>query len=444
MLGDYLADDGIHHVRGQVDLSTLTWNINSFPNQNNTLCLSGSYNQSKSKQGQKSLLCNRFKEQIQYSVDNEGIDCYTNGYGFTLRILKSRLSEQTAIGVNTWLQANLSIVEFELEEEIIVPYTSAQQRVYNEIKNAYSYDEMTIITGSSDGNKPFFIVQTYKDLNKELNNKVDKVQGKELSSNDFTDVLKEKLEGLENYDDTEIKADIADIQEEQTEQNTDIENIQEEQVEQNTDIENLQEENARLKATLPTTTGEGQDVTLDKTAEMEFVKPPLPRGNTKQDTTTGKNLLNTSNANTTTVNGVTSYRSNGFYYLSGTNTKTDATWVLPNIQNTNLPTFEIGQTYTMSFKGTLPSGIYAQLNGVKTSTGTQYSIGSVRNTVPSVTFTIDSDYSSTAQLFVGIQGATTNVDCNFAIQIEKGSTATSYEPYTRSDKQVHHQTIHKK
>jgi len=146
----------------------------------------------------------------------------------------------------------------------------------------------------------------------------------------------------------------------------------------------------------------------------------------------GKNLLNTSNANTTIVNGVTSYRSNGFYYLSGTNTKTDATWILPNTQNTqntNLPTFEIGQTYTMSFKGTLPSGIYAQLNGVKTSTGTQYSIGSVRNTVPSVTFTIDSDYSTTAQLFVGIQGATTNVDCNFAIQIEKGSTATSYEPY---------------
>ena len=196
------------------------------------------------------------------------------------------------------------------------------------------------------------------------------------------------------------------------------------------DIEALQTENERLKATLPTTTGEGQDITLDKTAEMEFVKPPLPRGNTKQNTTTGKNLLNTTNANTTTLNGVTSYRSNGFYYLSGTNTKTDATWVLPSVQNTNLPVFEIGQTYTMSFKGTMPNGIYAQLNGVKTSTGTQYSIGSVMRTVPSITFTIDSDYSRTAQLFIGIQGATTNADCNFAIQIEKGPTATSYEPYT--------------
>ena len=124
------------------------------------------------------------------------------------------------------------------------------------INNAYSYDEITIITGSSDGNKPFFIVQAYKDLNKELNNKVDKVQGKELSSNDFTDTLKEKLEGLENYDDTEIKAD----------------------------IEKIQEENARLKATL-FTTGEvtGQTITLNKTAEMEFVKPPLPMGNSEQN-----------------------------------------------------------------------------------------------------------------------------------------------------------------
>lgn len=154
------------------------------------------------------------------------------------------------------------------------------------------------------------------------------------------------------------------------------------------------------------------------------------KGNTNQFTTTGKNLLNTIDANTTTVNGVTSYRNNGFYYLSGTNTKTDGTWVLPNTQNTDLPVFEIGQTYTMSFKGTLPNGVYAQLNGFKTSTGTQYSIGSVMRTVPYITFTIDSDYSSVTQLFIGIQATATNVDCNFAIQIEKGSTATPYEPYT--------------
>ena len=36
------------------------------------------------------------------------------------------------------------------------------------------------------------------------NDKVDKVEGKQLSTEDFTTVLKEKLDGLSNYDDTEI------------------------------------------------------------------------------------------------------------------------------------------------------------------------------------------------------------------------------------------------
>lgn len=40
----------------------------------------------------------------------------------------------------------------------------------------------------------------------ELNTKVDKIEGKGLSTNDFTDDLKTKLESLNNYNDTEIKS----------------------------------------------------------------------------------------------------------------------------------------------------------------------------------------------------------------------------------------------
>ena len=40
----------------------------------------------------------------------------------------------------------------------------------------------------------------------DLTTKVDKVEGKGLSTNDFTDDLKTKLESLNNYNDTEIKA----------------------------------------------------------------------------------------------------------------------------------------------------------------------------------------------------------------------------------------------
>ena len=46
-------------------------------------------------------------------------------------------------------------------------------------------------------------------LKSELDSKVDKEEGKVLSSNDYTDAEKAKLAGLENYDDAQIKALIA-------------------------------------------------------------------------------------------------------------------------------------------------------------------------------------------------------------------------------------------
>ena len=46
-----------------------------------------------------------------------------------------------------------------------------------------------------------------------LANKVDKVSGKDLSTNDFTNELKTKLEGLQNYDDDAVKDSISSIQE---------------------------------------------------------------------------------------------------------------------------------------------------------------------------------------------------------------------------------------
>lgn len=42
--------------------------------------------------------------------------------------------------------------------------------------------------------------------------KVDKVEGKGLSTEDFTTELKNKLEGLENYDDTALTGRVAAIE----------------------------------------------------------------------------------------------------------------------------------------------------------------------------------------------------------------------------------------
>lgn len=53
-------------------------------------------------------------------------------------------------------------------------------------------------------------------------NKVDKVDGKGLSTNDYTNEDKAKLDSLENYDDTEITQEIEDIQAKDEAQDTEI------------------------------------------------------------------------------------------------------------------------------------------------------------------------------------------------------------------------------
>lgn len=64
-----------------------------------------------------------------------------------------------------------------------------------------------VYVGSTEGiNKDSGSVKLAKIT--DLDNKVDKIEGKDLSSNDFTTELKTKLENLSSYDDTTIKADI--------------------------------------------------------------------------------------------------------------------------------------------------------------------------------------------------------------------------------------------
>ena len=45
----------------------------------------------------------------------------------------------------------------------------------------------------------------------ELDKKVSAVEGKDLSTNDYTTEEKTKLAGLENYDDSAVKQSIADL-----------------------------------------------------------------------------------------------------------------------------------------------------------------------------------------------------------------------------------------
>lgn len=66
--------------------------------------------------------------------------------------------------------------------------------------------ELRIGTGGGEGGGSYDDTAIWK----AVNNKVDKVAGKGLSTNDYTNAEKSKLAGLKNYDDTKLKKEIAD------------------------------------------------------------------------------------------------------------------------------------------------------------------------------------------------------------------------------------------
>ncbi len=171
------------------------------------------------------------------------------------------------------------------------------------LDNLSNYDDTNLKT-QIDTNQ-----NTIKEIQE---NKVDKVEGKNLSTNDFTNEWKQKLEVLENYDDTNVGARISSLeidntvnkqknieQDIQIETNTEeITNIKEKNVQQESkiqanieSIETIREENIELKAEcerlkedikdLPTIEGNGENITLKDTVEARF-KSFVVEGNTIQ------------------------------------------------------------------------------------------------------------------------------------------------------------------
>lgn len=152
MLGDYLADDGIHHVRGQVVFDGLeTWNMSItsrfYITVNN---IKSNFNTG---------MCNKFVKQTLQAQ---------NGITFapsnTKNIYIYYSNKTTVNDFKNWLTEQYNnnspvIVEYELNEEVIVPYTSAQQEVYNQIKQAISYEEQTNISSNQNA---LFSVEAYQ------------------------------------------------------------------------------------------------------------------------------------------------------------------------------------------------------------------------------------------------------------------------------------------
>lgn len=152
MEGDYLADDGIHHVRNQVTLDGTEegWGTDS-QNLLADIRLPGGKKHSstvtvgngKSNRFTISNLANARANSNMFALyGTSELIAWFNRNGMTISQFKS------------WLGNNNVIVEYELAEEVIESYTSAQSEAYNKLKNLLLYKGVNHIWTNTDGLEP--------------------------------------------------------------------------------------------------------------------------------------------------------------------------------------------------------------------------------------------------------------------------------------------------
>lgn len=269
----------------------------------------------------------------------------------------------------------------------------------------------------------------------ELETKQGKEEGKGLSTNDFTDELKEKLESLENYDDAELKQKNA-------EQDTNIQKNAE-------SIEELKAENERLNndinAISVTERAEGENITLNDTADGARFKEFVPRGNSWQKTRSGKNKY-LADKESFTYKGLTiTNNGDGTYTINGTSTGAGDWWLKEyetNAFDVLAPICELKEGESASITFEVLSGnveIITEVNnfsiaGKLSDTNKQNiayrSINDIMtNKKISWTYTAtESTILANAQIYLSGEGNTFN-NFKFRIQVELGTTATDYEEY---------------
>ena len=171
-------------------------------------------------------------------------------------------------------------------------------------------------------------------IDAQIANKVEKVDGKGLSTNDFTNAYKEKLDGLNNYNDTKIKQDIKDIKDEQETQNDDIDKLKAQKEALEKEVERQKEDN-RLNSL--TEDNEGELVHINNSTGSRFNALEIS-GNEKQDTREGYNIINMQNAIGGTSNGITcTINNDGTYSCVGTAESSAINiWLLGNYGSSNI------------------------------------------------------------------------------------------------------------
>ena len=154
MKGSYLADDGIHHTRKQYMFTGNEGFAKSIENDNYIRFYSPIFADALKNGSYETIdkfICTHFEQVADY---NSSKNCIAlNGKRFYITISKTIVTDVTTF--KTFLAEQYAngtpvIVEYELAEEEVVPYTAEQQEAWNKIKNLTLFEGLNHI--SSDAN----------------------------------------------------------------------------------------------------------------------------------------------------------------------------------------------------------------------------------------------------------------------------------------------------
>lgn len=173
MQGDYLADDGIHHTKTQIQLDGVTKGLKVV-----SVTLSNTTNLyysvipfiTQGVDGINNMYCSHFLPYFGVQLGK----CYITGNGYNLVIILTDQTITTVDAANTWLATQKEkgtpvVIEYKLAEEEIETYTEVQKEAHEQIKNAISYKGQTNIFSTNEI-KPIFEVEALADIGLLLNN----------------------------------------------------------------------------------------------------------------------------------------------------------------------------------------------------------------------------------------------------------------------------------
>ena len=179
MEGDYLADDGIHHKKRQIELDGITYGLRV---ESVTLSSTSSLYYCVVEIPRNIAINDINGMYCSHLIAYYGIKlgaCYITNYGKYIVLVLNDQTLNTKEAVNAWLNKLYTdkvpiTIEYKLAEEEVEEYTEAQKGAWKQIENLRSYEGQTNIF-SNDEVSPVFEVTAKSNLSETLSSLDEKI-----------------------------------------------------------------------------------------------------------------------------------------------------------------------------------------------------------------------------------------------------------------------------